>query len=321
MCCSGTKNNGSLEKKEAVDKPGLLFLHLLTKKNQPAACLLYHGMEDTLTISTSRTGTKSNPRRPVHQRLLQFMAMLLVTIVWISAGIFGLYMLAFYAADWYGNNLENWNKILPGLYQKEQPAATIGIGLHFATGGIILVLGSIQLIKKIRDRYPAFHRWVGRIYVAASLVAAVGGLLFIFLRGTIGFGLYGVLMLIAAVQTIRLARAGRIEQHRAWAIRLYALAIGSWLFRMEHGFWYALTGHYGHTPEFTGGFDNLMAFFFYLPNLAVAEVFIRSTRQKTSAVVNYTASFLLLLVAAFLGVGTYTFTTLLWGPAILDWLF
>ena len=285
-------------------------------------------MEKTATLSVRTTAVP--PRQPVafSARLLRAMGILLVAIVWISAGLFGLYMLAFYAADWYGDNLENWNKILPGLYKKQQPAANVGIGLHFATGGIILLLGSIQLIKSIRVRFPAVHRWVGRIYVAASLIAAVGGLLFIVLRGTIGgtvmdigFGLYGVLMLIAAVQTIRYARAGRLDLHRAWALRLYALAIGSWLFRMEHGFWYALSGHYGHTPQFTGGFDKLMAFFFYVPNLLVAEIFIRSANRQTSNAFNFMGSFLLLLLAAFLGVGTYIFVTLLWGPAILDWLF
>lgn len=285
-------------------------------------------LEKTATRST--VTTTAPPRQPLafSAKLLRAMGILLVAIVWISAGLFGLYMLAFYAADWYADNLENWNKILPGLYQKEQPAANVGIGLHFATGGVILLLGSIQLIKNIRVRFPAVHRWVGRIYVAASLVAAVGGLLFIVVRGTIGgtvmdigFGLYGVLMLIAAVQTIRYARAGRLDLHRAWALRLYALAIGSWLFRMEHGFWYALSGHYGHTPQFTGGFDKIMAFFFYVPNLLVAEIFIRATKQKTSAAFNYLGSFLLLLLAAFLGVGTYIFVTLLWGPAIMEWLF
>jgi uncharacterized membrane protein len=284
-------------------------------------------MEEITMVQAARPADNKKLEK-VSRTTLRLLSLLLVGMVWLSAGLFGLYMLAFYAADWYGNQLENWNKILPGLYQREQPAANVGIGLHFATGGVILVLGSIQLVKSIRDRYPAVHRWIGRIYVVASLVAAVGGLLFIFLRGTIGgtvmdigFGLYGVLMLIAAVQTVRYARAGRLDQHRAWAIRLYALAIGSWLFRMEHGFWYALTGHYGHTPQFTGGFDKLMTFFFYVPNLLVAEIFIRSDRPKTSVTFNFLASFVLLLLAVFLGVGTYIFTKMLWGPAIIDWIF
>lgn len=284
-------------------------------------------MVDEMKQATATMLAQEPRHKDLSARLVHWTGKALVIIVWISAGIFGLYMLAFYAADWYGNRLENWNKILPGLYQKEKPLATAGIGLHFATGGVILLLGSIQLIEAIRVRYSAFHRWVGRIYVVASLLAAVGGLLFIFIKGTIGglvmdigFSLYGVLMLLSAVQTIRYARAGRFDEHRAWALRLYALAIGSWLFRMYHGFWFALTDHYGHTPEFTGGFDKLMAFFFYIPNLLVVELFLRSAKKKATPAFNLLASFVFLLVTVFLMVGTYIFTKMLWGPAIVDWL-
>lgn len=162
--------------------------------------------------------------------LLRSSSVLLVATVWLSAGLFGLYILAFYATALYRHHVEKWNEILPGLYRQGSTAATGGIGLHFAMGGIILVLGSIQLIEAIRVRYTAFHRWVGRVYVVASMLAAVGGLVFIAVNGTIGgtvmnigFALYGVLMLIAGTETYRHAAAGRIAQHRAWALRLMRL--------------------------------------------------------------------------------------------------
>lgn len=52
----------------------------------------------------------------------------------------------------------------------------------------------------------------------------------------IGFGLYDILMLICAILTIRSNRAGEYSKHRVWAIRLFALAIGSWLYRMDYGY-------------------------------------------------------------------------------------
>lgn len=256
---------------------------------------------------------------------LRWTSLLLVGAVWLSAGLFGLYILAFYAAALFNGHPEKWNDVLPGLYERGA-SSTTGIGLHFATGGMILVLGSIQLIEAIRVRYSAFHRWVGRVYVLCSLLAAAGGLIFIFVKGTIGgtvmnagFGLYGVLMALCAVQTIRHARAGRVEQHRAWALRLYALAIGSWLYRMDYGFWFMLTNAAGHAKDFSGSFDKVMAFFFYLPNLLVAEILIRSGQRRLSGVLSFLSAVVLLLMTAFLLIGTYYFTKFYWGPAILEW--
>lgn len=251
---------------------------------------------------------------------------LLVTTVWISAGLFGLYILAFYASALYTGNLERWNNILHGLYEKGLITATSGIGLHFATGAVILLLGSIQLIETIRVRYPEFHRWVGRVYLLSSLLTAAGGLIFIMVKGTIGglvmdtgFSLYGILMLISGAATYRYAVTGRITKHREWALRLYALTIGSWLYRMDYGFWLQLTHGLGHAHNFEGPFDRLMSFFFFSPNLLVAEVFIRSRRFNISPLLSILCTLLLLFMTAFLLLGTYYFTKLYWGPAILEW--
>ena len=258
---------------------------------------------------------------------LQWAGRLLVATVWASAGLFGLYILAFYAAALLGGHMQQWNKVLPGLYTPGSTASTSGIGLHFAAGGIILVLGSSQLLTGLRTRFPAVHRWVGRIYVSASVLTAIGGLLFIGLRGTIGgatmnvgFALYGLLTLVAAVETWRHAVAGRLMQHRAWSLRLYALAIGSWLYRMDYGFWIMATDGVGHTNVFSGLFDKIMAFFFYLPNLLVVEVYLRARSRAVAPVLRLVAAGALLLATGFLGLGTYYFTLYYWGPAILKWL-
>jgi len=223
--------------------------------------------------------------------------------------------------------MQRWNGVLPRLYQPGTGTATAGIGIHFAAGGIILILGSIQLIDAVRLRFPAVHRWIGRLYVVACLLAAVGGVVFIAIKGTIGglvmnigFGLYGLLMGVAAVETYRYAVKGKVETHRLWSLRLYALAIGSWLYRMDYGFWLMLTNGLGHTRQFSGPFDQVMAFFFYIPNLLLVEAFSRARAYQATAGLRLVASLLLLLATAFLGLGTYYFTLYYWGPAILTWL-
>jgi hypothetical protein len=144
------------------------------------------------------------------------------------------------------------------------------------------------------------------------VLTAIGGLGFIVLRGTVGagamnfgFGLYGVLMVVAALQTIRYARAGDFSKHRAWAIRLFVLVIASWLSRMEDSL-SALLELGGRTPDFRGWFDVVMTFFFYTPNLVIAELYLRAGRPDSSTALRITTFGALLLSCAVVMGGIFT---------------
>jgi hypothetical protein len=257
-------------------------------------------------------------------RLFRLSSRTLVVVTWLSCGMFGLYILIFYAGALLSGSASRWNGVLPGLYTASSAASTVGIGVHFAAGGVILALGFMQLLNAIRDRVPAVHRWLGRIYVAAAALAGVGGLVFIGITGTIGglvmntgFGLYGVLMILCAAQTYRYARRRDTEIHRMWAIRLFALAIGSWLYRMEYAFWFMATHRLGHTHNFHGPFDVVMAFFFYVPNLIVAEAYLRGRSARAGNALILTGAAVMGFAACLLIVATYFFATRYWWPAIL----
>jgi hypothetical protein len=248
----------------------------------------------------------------------------LLSIAWVSAAIFALYIVAFYAGAVADGAAKRWNETLPRLYEPDAMVATIGMGAHFITGAILLLLGPIQLIRAVRESMPRLHRWLGRLYVAAALIAGLGGLVFIAVNGTVGgtpmnvgFGLYGALVVVAAVEAIRHARARRFDEHRAWAIRLFALVVGSWLYRMDYGFWKMLAHGAGHTKTFDGPFDVVMTFFFYVPNLIVAEVFIRARHLWTRRSIRLGATFVFSGATALLGLGTYYFTAYHWGPSIV----
>lgn len=264
------------------------------------------------------------PARTASGALLRGVGAILVALTWISAMIFGAYILAHYGGAVQDGALERWNAVLPRLYEPRTPWAMLGIGLHFAAGAVLLLAGPVQLLSAVRDRVPALHRWTGRVYVACAMVAGIGGLTFIVLKGTIGgtvmdlgFGLYGALMALSAGQTLRFALARDREAHRAWAIRLFALAIGSWLYRMDYGFWSLLANDAGHQKDFHGWFDGVMAFFFYVPNLIVAEFFIRGGRVGASPWTRGLAALAVLVAAVLVGLGTYYFTLYAWGPGVL----
>jgi uncharacterized membrane protein len=256
-------------------------------------------------------------------RVLRVSAALLVAASWISAGAFGLYILAFYLLAVPAGRIAQWNENLSGLFTPRHPLSVLAISAHFATGAILLLLGPVQLIAAVRRRWPRVHRWLGRLYVFAAALAGAGGLAFIVSRGTIGgpvmdvgFGLYGVLILLAAWQTYRLARAGRFDAHRAWSLRLFALVIGSWLYRMDYGLWLTAAHGLWHRPDFHGGFDRVMSFFFYLPNLALTELFLRTQPLRAHPAFRLFTAALLNLATLIVAVGTYYFLRYYWGPGI-----
>jgi len=256
--------------------------------------------------------------------MLHWSGISLTAASWISAAAFGLYILAFYIGAIPAGRFEQWNENLPGLYHSANLPALWAISAHFASGAIILLLGPVQLIAEVRRRWIGLHRWIGRIYVFTAAIAGIGGLGFILTKGTIGggpmnagFGLYGALMVLAAVETYQHARARRLDRHSAWAIRLFALAIGSWLYRMDYGFWLLAAHGIGHTHGFRGPFDIVMAFFFYVPNLALAELYLRSRGVAWRAFWQVSAAVVLDIAALFVAVGTYYFFRYYWGPGIV----
>jgi len=266
-------------------------------------------------------GEGSDPTRIA----FRWSARLLVAASWISGALFGAYILLFFGGTALSGEAARWNESLEGLYDGERVWGTLAIGAHFLTGGILLLLGPVQLMRSVRQAMPGLHRWLGRLYVLAAGLAGVGGVGFILANGTIGgslmnvgFGLYGTLMIVAAERTFTHARSRRTQKHRAWAIRLFALTVGSWLYRMEYGFWFLTMGGAGHTSEFGGWFDGIMMFFFYLPNLAVAELFIRAGRTGGGSTARLSAVAVLLATSAFVIVATWVFMTDFWGPGMIS---
>jgi len=250
----------------------------------------------------------------------------LLAVTWLSTGIFSLYIALFYGGAILAGTLErDWNEVLPRLYEKASTPAAWMIGMHFFAGSAVLLLGPLQFITTLRTRHPAFHRWTGRVYVLSALAAGIGGLAYLLLKGAVGgpamqlgFGLYGALTVLAALQAYRHARARRFDLHRAWAIRLFALGIGSWLYRLDYGIWLKLVGGIGHAPHsFDGPFDLVMDFFFYLPNLLVAELFIRrQARRALPALRRHAGTAGIVVLATFIGLATYLFAHAYWLPHI-----
>ncbi|UES60037.1 DUF2306 domain-containing protein (plasmid) [Roseibium aggregatum] len=282
----------------------------------------------TIPIADNSSIVDREPAGPTggsHGAALRWSARLLVAASWISGAIFATYILAFFGGVALGGAAERWNESLPDLYEGSALLSTAAIGAHFMAGGVLLLLGPVQLIGSVRRNVPGLHRWLGRIYVISAGLAGLGGLGFILGRGTIGgplmdvgFGIYGALMVLCSAMAYARARAGSYDEHRAWAIRLFALTIGSWLYRIEYGAWFLLSGGIGTASGFSGWFDAIMMFFFYVPNLIVAELFIRARQRDRGAVAGFAAATVLLAASAFIIFATWSFTARSWGPRMIS---
>ncbi|MEL6914876.1 MAG: DUF2306 domain-containing protein [Pseudomonadota bacterium] len=157
-------------------------------------------------------------------------------------------------------------------------AATWSVYAHMVVGGLLTALAPVQLSGALRRRFARLHHWNGRLVAALAVLTGLAGLFYIARQGTIGgpwmsagFALYGVLLVVAALQTVRFARV-RDPRHAVWAGRLVILALASFFYRVQYTLWVVVAGEVGMAPDFTGPFDRVMVFGFYLPWLAVHEL-------------------------------------------------
>jgi hypothetical protein len=185
-------------------------------------------------------------------------------------------------------NFVQWNGLVTGLPMRTAAdwIANVGIGMHFFMGAVLVLAWPILFSARIRARHRAVHRWTGRIYVTAGFLAGVGGLSFILAhhKGSadhIALALWGSVMMLSAVMAYVHARARRFDLHRAWAIRLFAMVLGSWLFDLEYRAWKDLAGGIGIGADNAyGPFDYALLYLFFVPNLLVAEFFIRNLHKR-----------------------------------------
>lgn len=114
---------------------------------------------------------------------------------------------------------------------------------HITGGAITATLGPILLSARSRRRgLIRAHRWLGRIYLTASLAGGIGGLYVTRLveRGgrpsQLGLAAGLLAWVVCSAFAYQRIRAGNAAAHRRWAIRSYALTANF----LTHSSWVAL---------------------------------------------------------------------------------
>jgi uncharacterized membrane protein len=104
---------------------------------------------------------------------------------------------------------------------------------HGLAGACAILLGPLQFSDRLRARFTKFHRVVGRIYITGALIVAPLGAYIQFFEERMGgprsFSIAALVDAILLMLTTAIAFAfilnGKVQQHRQWMTRSFAVAL------------------------------------------------------------------------------------------------
>jgi len=193
---------------------------------------------------------------------------------------FGLAVASFYGMTALRGDYHGWtitNGHMPGI-----TIHTPAVAMHLISAVILMMAGAVQLVPGVRNRFPVFHRWNGRIYMATAVALSCAGLYMTWSRGSVGdipqhlgSTLNAILIWVFAGLALRYALGRDFKTHRRWALRLFIVVSGSWFIRiMLFLTFMVFRGPVGFDPTtFTGPMLTFLSFGQYLIPLAVLELY------------------------------------------------
>lgn len=159
--------------------------------------------------------------------------------------------------------------------------ARLAFVAHIVGAPVALAIGAAQFVPAIRVRMPALHRWTGRLYALAILVAGFGALGMLptsngGVVAQIGFGLLALAWLGTTAYAVRLAMSRRIAEHQRWMVRSFALTFAAVTLRIY------LVAMVAAGMEYVDAIA-ILAWACWVPNLIVAEWILRKGRYRPAS--------------------------------------
>jgi uncharacterized membrane protein len=246
---------------------------------------------------------------------------------WFVTTIFGQLIFAFTVASFYAltalrGDYHKWNftnGYVPGV-----SLGNTAVAMHVASAVIVMLAGSVQLVPQIRNRFPAFHRWNGRIYMLTALTLSVAGLYMTWFRGSVGdlsihlgSTVNALLIWLCGGMALRYALARDFKTHRRWALRFFLVVSASWFFRI--GFFLSFLifkGPFGFDPAtFRGPFLTFMSFAQFLIPLAVLEIYLWA-QDRPGVLRRMATAGMLFVVTLAMGAGLFAVAMAVWVPQV-----
>jgi len=248
---------------------------------------------------------------------------------WFVVTLIGQFAFAFSVAAFYGltamrGDFQAWNKVLAHGYEAGATMGNAALAGHILFAIMINIAGALQLIPGVRNRFPAFHWWNGRMFVLAAFTQAITGL-YLTLSGRRVVGdatqhtisvLGALLIMFCAGLALRYAMARDFTTHRRWALRLFLVTSGSWFFRLGFFLSLALFGPVGFDPTtFSGPLLTFWSLAQYLLPLGVLELYLFAQDHPGALRRMATAGVLFVLTLA-MGAGITAVTMAAWVPNV-----
>lgn len=237
--------------------------------------------------------TLSNPRPesvhwsgPLARRALAAAAGFWLVAALIGQWAFSAYIAAFYGPAMASGDYQAWSALSALGARAYVPGDDVGnrfFGFHALAAGVVAFGGALQLIPQVRNRWPRFHRWNGRVFLVTVLGLALSGFWLVWVRGSapsqlngVSTTINGVLILAFAGLAYANARARRFQAHQRWALRLYLVSNAQWFLRVGMFAYLVATMAAGRQPSMSGLFPTLWTFGCFLVPLAMAELYLRA---------------------------------------------
>jgi len=160
--------------------------------------------------------------------------------------------------------------------------------IHVAAGVIGLLVGPLQFVRRIRARWPRFHRATGLVYIFAGAIGAPTG--FVLALGatagpiaSVGFAIPALLWPVFTWLAWRAAVERRFDDHREWMLRSYAITATAITLRL-------------YIPaSFLLGLDffpayRVISWLAWITNLVLFEYYIRRSRHSAATPARFAAA-------------------------------
>jgi uncharacterized membrane protein len=246
---------------------------------------------------------------------------------WFGVAVIGQLVFAFAVASFYGltalrGDFPGWkitNGYIPGVTK-----GNLAVAMHLISAVIVMLAGAVQLVPPVRNRFPAFHRWNGRVYMLTAVALSLAGLYMQWIRGSvgdlpqhIGSAVNAILIWLCAGMALRYVLARDFKTHRRWALRLFMVVSASWFYRIGLFLSFLIfKGPFGFDPQtFQGPFLTFMSFAQYLFPLAFLEIYLRA-QDRPGALRRMAMAGMLFVLTLVMGAGIFAVTMAVWVPDV-----